>query len=483
MVVLVSAKRLRDLLGELRFDGPAYRDLADRVRLLILDGRLLHGTRLPSERELTATLGVSRTTIARVYAELRDSGFLESRRGSGSVIRVPYVASSTSSLLPHGPHHTAVSLTNAASGAPAGIGSAYEAAMYGLPALLATTGYLPDGLPILRERLADQYTARGLRTTPEQIIVTSGAMGALSLIARALINRGDRVIVESPGYPHGFDTWTHAGARLAPLPVGETPWDDDPVSAVLRAGAHRLAYLIPDFHNPTGALLDATGRQRLASRLRRAGVIPVIDETMSGVNLDEVAMPPPFATNDDRAITVGSAAKTYWGGLRIGWIRAPLDLVTPLIQARMSSDLGSAAFEQLVLAEILAAPAEIERAALDALRRQRSHLRDLIAHELPDLTAPFSPGGMSLWLTLPRRMSTGLVAEAARHDLILTPGPRFFAHHATVGERHLRLPYTHSPDVLTEAVRRLRDAYEMKAAGPTPCEPTSIETTTLNLIA
>lgn len=478
MVVLVSAKRLRDLLGELRFDGPAYRELTDRVRLLILDGRLLHGTRLPSERELTAALGVSRTTIARVYAELRDSGFLESHRGSGSVIRVPYVASSTSSLLPHGPNNTAVSLTNAASVAPAGIGSAFEAAMYGLPALLATTGYLPDGLPILRERLAEHYTARGLRTAPEQIIVTSGAMGALSLIARALLNRGDRVIVESPGYPHGFDTWTQAGARLTPLPVGDTPWDEDPVSAVLRSGVHRLAYLIPDFHNPTGALLDANGRQRLASELRQAGVVPIIDETMSGVNLDGVAMPPPFAAHDDRAITVGSAAKTYWGGLRIGWIRAPLDLVTPLIQARMASDLGSAAFEQLVLAEILAAPAEIEAAALDALRRQRSHLRDLIEQELPDFSAPHSPGGMSLWLTLPRRMSTALVAEAARHDLILTRGPRFFAHHAAVGERHLRLPYTHSPEILSEAVRRLRDAYEMKSASTL-----STNANTIDLIA
>ena len=468
MTVLLSADRLSRLLGELDFDGPAYRELADRIHLLILDGRLSHGTRLPSERELAIALGLSRTTVARSYSELRDSDFLESRRGSGSVIRVPYVASSTSALIAHDTGTSAVSLTYAASAAPAGIGRAFSAAMHGLPALLTTTGYLPDGLPVLRERIAGHYTARGLPTTAEQIIVTSGAMGALSLIARTLLTRGDRVIVESPGYPHGFDALTAAGARLTALPVGKTPWDEQPLRAILRSGPHRAAYLIPDFHNPTGTLMTDADREHIAGLLRRSHVTPVIDETMSGVNLDGIPMPLPFAAYDNRAVTVGSAAKTFWGGLRIGWIRAPRELVMPLIQTRMSSDLGSAAFEQLVVAEILADPDDIVENALDTLRCQRSHLRAALARELPDFDLPVSPGGMCLWVTLPRRISTALVAEAARHDLILTPGPRFFAHHEAVGERHLRLPYTHTTDILDEAVARLATAYGQKTANGRP---------------
>lgn len=462
MPVLITAARLRELLGNLAFDGAAYRELTDRIRLLILDGRLTHGTRLPSERELTAALGLSRTTVARVYAELRDSGFLESKRGSGSVIRVPYVASSTSALVAHHTHALAVSLTYAASAAPAGIGRAFEAAMHGLPALLTTTGYLPDGLPVLRERIAQHYATRGLPTRAEQIIVTSGAVGALSLIARTLLHRGDRVLVESPGYPHGFDTLAAAGARLSSLPVGATPWDEPAVSAALGNGLHRAAYLIPDFHNPTGLLMTDQQRERMAAHLRRAQVIPVIDETMSGVNLDAVDMPLPYAAHDKRAVTIGSAAKTFWGGFRIGWIRAPQDLVMPLIQSRMSGDLGSAAFEQLVVAEILADPAEVVADALGSLRRQRAFLRAALAREIPDLVVPPTPGGMSLWVTLPHRNSTALVTESARRGLILTPGPRFFAHHEAPGERHLRLPYTHTTDVLADAVSRLRMAYEMK---------------------
>jgi len=476
MSVIVSASRLQALLGELNFDGPAYRELSDRIRLLILDGRLSHGTRLPSERELVAALGLSRTTVARVYAELRDGGFLESRRGSGSVIRVPYVASCTSALVAHDTGDAAVSLTYAASAAPAGIGRAFESAMHGLPGLLTTTGYLPDGLPILRERIADHYATRGLATTADQIIVTSGAMGALSLIARTLLAQGDRVIVESPGYPHGFDALTTAGARLSALPVGETPWDEQSFRAVLRSGPHKAAYLIPDFHNPTGLLMTDAERERLAALLRKARVTPVIDETMSGVNLDGVPMPLPFAAYDDRTVTVGSAAKTFWGGLRLGWIRAPRELVTPLIQARMSSDLGSAAFEQLVLAEILADPADIVADALETLRLQRDHLRAGLARELPEFAMPVPRGGMSLWVTLPHRMSTSLVAEAARHGLILTPGSRFFAHHEAPGERHLRLPYTHTTEVLDDAVARLAAAYEKKTTkGRAPRKANAID--------
>lgn len=468
MAVIVTAARLRELLGELSFDGHAYRELTDRIRLLILDGRLLHGTRLPSERELTVALGVSRTTVARVYAELRDSGFVESRRGSGSVIQVPFRTSSVSTLVSRDGDDSTLALTNAASAAPAGIGRAFESAMHGLPGLLATTGYLPDGLPVLRERIADHYAARGLPTGADQIIVTSGAMGALSLVFRTILTRGDRVVVESPGYPHAFDAMKAAGGRLSALPVGDSPWHASSIRALLRSGAHRAAYLIPDFHNPTGALMDDADRHQIATQFRQSRVTPVIDETMSGINLEGVPTPLPYAAYDDRALTVGSAAKSFWGGLRLGWIRAPRELVMPLIQQRMSSDLGSAAFEQLVLAEILADPTDIIEDSLSTLRAQREHLRAALARKLPEFEVPASPGGMCLWVTLPRRISTALVAEAARNDLLLTPGPRFFARHEAVGERHLRLPYTQTIEVLDDAVDRLAAAYEQKTLRSRP---------------
>src|SRR5688572_14846494 len=183
MAVTVSASRLAAAL--VPTTGVAYRDLADQIRLLIVDGRITAGSRLPSERELAAATGLSRTTTARVYAELRDAGLLRSRRGSGSVVQVPFAESSVSSLIVTPDSDSGVALTYAAPVAPAGLGRAFEAAITRLPGLLSTTGYLPDGLPALREALAARYEERGIPTSPDQIVVTNGATAAISLIARA----------------------------------------------------------------------------------------------------------------------------------------------------------------------------------------------------------------------------------------------------------------------------------------------------------
>ena len=159
MTVTISAARLAAALTPPQ--GVAYRDLADQIRLLIVDGRIAAGARLPSERELAAATGLSRTTTARAYAELRDAGLLRSRRGSGSVVRLPFAESSASSLIesPDGRRRDRHDLRGPV--APAGLGRAFEAAIARLPGLLSTTGYLPDGLPALRELLA--AAVRGAR--------------------------------------------------------------------------------------------------------------------------------------------------------------------------------------------------------------------------------------------------------------------------------------------------------------------------------
>ncbi|WP_332662137.1 GntR family transcriptional regulator, partial [Aeromicrobium sp.] len=164
MTISLSAFRLAHLLGPSDSGGPAYRDLADRIRLLVVDGRVPDGSRMPSERALADALGVSRTTTTRVYAELRESGLLHSRQGSGSIVRLPLSASHASSLIVT-PHDTdTIAMTFSAPLAPPGIARAFEAAANKLPGLLATTGYLPDGLPALREIIAQRYSDRGLPT-------------------------------------------------------------------------------------------------------------------------------------------------------------------------------------------------------------------------------------------------------------------------------------------------------------------------------
>ncbi len=482
MTTTIPAARLATLLKPYATDGPAYRGLAEGIRLLVVDGRVMDGSRLPSERELAAALGVSRTTTTRTYAELRASGLLRSRQGSGSVIHVPYAASTASSLILSPGGEDTIALTYSAPAGPSGLGRAFEAAVTKLPGLLSTTGYLPDGLPVLRELLAQRYCDRGLATDPDQIVITNGALGAISLMAHTALSPSDRVVVEGASYPHAHEALTSVGGRLSPLPMLDTPWDTGALTSTLHGSRHRLAYLIPDFHNPTAAIMSDKQRGEWARELRRNDVLPIVDESLRDVNLDGIELPPSYAKYDSRAVLVDSASKVFWGGLRVGWVRAPRDLIMPLIQSRMTLDLGSAAFEQLVLAELLTEGGQTAAAGRATLRSGRDHLLGELAATLPDVEAHCPSGGLSLWLTLPDRMSSKLTAAAARHGLLLTPGPRFFTRAGSAGERHLRLPYTQSTETLTEAVRRLRLAYdEVSGSGRTDDRPARSET--LELIA
>src|SRR4051812_24825709 len=175
----LSGPHLARLLGEWRSSGPAYAALARALRLLVLDGRLPLRTRLPGERELAEALGVSRTTATAAYAELREEGFLASRRGSGSWTRLP--ADPPAAPVPSPPRPGPIHPRTPAGAAPEGaLHAALTAATAELPRHLPGAGYHEAGLPALRAAVADQYTRRGVPTTPDQILVTAGALHALS---------------------------------------------------------------------------------------------------------------------------------------------------------------------------------------------------------------------------------------------------------------------------------------------------------------
>lgn len=473
----ISAARLAGLLGEVPLRSPAYRDLADRIRVHIIDGRLPDGTRLPSERELAAALGVSRTTTTRVYAELRDAGLVTSRQGSGSVVQVPYAASAISSLILDPDSPGDIAMTYAAPSAPPGLASVFTAAADRLPAVLATTGYLPDGLRELREAIADHHASDGLPTTPDQIVVTCGAMGAINLTSETFLSPGSRAIVEGLSFPYGHDAMVAAGARLSALPVTDDPWDVGALKTVASQRSHVAAYIIPDFHNPTGAVMSDADRGAWASVLKRHDVLPIVDETLRQVNLDDVELPPPFATYDPRAITLGSLSKAFWGGLRIGWARVPQPRVMAMLQARMRIDLGASAFDQLVATDLVRHGAPLLDARLTRARQARDHLIAELSRAIPDVRTTRPGGGLNLWVTFPDPVTTRLVSCAEQHGLMLTPGTRFFV--SKGGERNLRLPYTHAPDVLTDAVGRLASAYATLDAAPGRPRTTS----SLDLIA
>lgn len=462
----VSANQIAGLLGPTPLAGPAYRDLADRIRLQIVDGRLNQGVRLPSERDLAAALGVSRTTVAAAYARLSDSGYLRALPGSGSYARLPPMARDLVRTAAAEDGVEPIFLTRASAPAPPGLAAFFRRAGEQLPSLLAQDGYLSDGLLSLRERVGERFTARGLPTDPEQLIITSGALSALNVVLRTLVGPGDRVLLESPTYPAAAEAVRRSGARLVGYPLGPAGWRGADLDLLLRQTAPRLAYLIPDFHNPTAATMSGSVRGDVATALQRNRTTSVIDESLVELALEGQPGESALGRLLPDAITIGSASKAFWGGLRIGWIRAPYDLVPALIDTRAAMDLGSAVFEQLVLAELLTDPDQLLADHRDRLRGQRDHLAAELRRALPDWQFSVPDGGLSLWVQLPGEDSTRLAAAGDQHGVILAAGPRFFV--GGGGERHLRLPYSADPDTLTEAVRRLAATWRAVQSGRSP---------------
>ena len=142
-----------------------------------------------------------------------------------------------------------------------------------------------------------------------EVMVTPGALSGVSIVAQALAGRGDRVLVDSPGYPNAAERIRNAGARLATTEVDPDGWDMDATVARVRQVAPRLAYLSPDFHNPTGLLMSDEERARYAAELRRAHVTAIVDESHQQLALEGQEMPRPFAVHAPEAISVGSVSK------------------------------------------------------------------------------------------------------------------------------------------------------------------------------
>ena len=472
MARTLAPDRLATLVGA--FDrAPAYRGLRRALQELIGDGRIALGTRLPSERAVAQRLDIARNTVTRAYADLVTAGFATVRQGAGTFAAVPDERRRAHEHALHSlgkapQAEGAIDLNCAASAATPGVAAAYERALARLPAHLGGDGYLPAGLPALQARIAASYARRGLPTAPEQIVITSGALAGIAVVARALSRPGDRVMIETPVYSNAIEALRLGGGRLvsAPMgdPLGDEGWDLDGIEATLRQTAPHLAYLIPDFQNPTGFLMPDAERARYAAALRATRTVPIVDEAVQATWLDDkITMPAPFAAHAPDAVTIGSASKLFWGGLRVGWIRAPRDLVERLIAARVQFDLGTSLFDQLVVAELL------DDEALAALRRtqlreRRDALVQALREHLPDWRFRLPNGGLSLWLQLPHGSATRLAADAEHAGVHLAPGPVFSVEGGL--DQWLRIPYARSAEQLLRAVERIASVAPGAPADP-----------------
>ncbi|NUU30277.1 PLP-dependent aminotransferase family protein [Arthrobacter sp. C9C5] len=487
----LNPSSLPRLLGEWNVGAsPAYRELADVVRLLILDGRVALDVALPSERSLAATLGISRTTVTAAYALLREQGFLSSGQGSRSRSCIPsqgpaHTGGNDGGLRLSGAPGLAVPdgiLDLAYASLPASgevVHRAFAAALTELPALLPGFGYDALGVGPLREAIAARYTAAGVPTTAGQILVTSGAQHALNIVLRTLAGRSGKVLVEHPSYPNALDAIRAAGCRPVTVAMpaahrlgarpdragadGPAGWDLEAMESALLQQRPSMAYVVPDFHNPTGRLMPDAQRRRLVAAAAASGTVLVADETLRELNLDG-ASSTPMAAFGPAVVSLGSLSKSHWAGLRTGWIRASEPLIQRFAAARTTLDLGGPVVEQLAAAHLVNDLAEPLPARLAALRGNRDSLLDLIRGHLPDWEPERPAGGLSVWCRLPAPVSTALAVLAPDFGIRLAAGPRFGVGGAF--EYYLRLPFTLPPEQLESAVLALRASQDRLDRSP-----------------
>lgn len=458
----LGSRQLAALLPDPTGMRPAYRHLAQAISALILDGRISLHVRLPAERELATALNTSRATVTAVYDLLRESGYAHSRQGSGTWTALPEGRTPSGITRLLGPQETAIDLARAAPGLPEQ--TLVDALVQVAPRLAEhahTPGYHPYGLPELRAAIAERFTRRGLATVPEQILLTSGAQHALTLVMGLLCRPGDRIMVENPSYPNALEAMRRARLRTVSVPVTDTGWDIEIVESTLRQAVPQLAYLIPDFHNPTGCLMPDDERVRILRAAQRSGTWLVIDETLTDLALD-VPAPLPFAAHatpggTGQVITIGSMSKTHWGGLRIGWLRAPSQLVTELAGQRIATDMGGSVLDQLLALALLARAGELLPPRLERLREQRAALASALAEHIPKWTWQQPSGGLSLWVDLGEPIASPLAEHALDYGVRIEGGA-YFATDPGIFEQRLRIPYTTPPDTLREAVRRMATA-------------------------
>jgi DNA-binding transcriptional MocR family regulator len=463
--------------------GSLHRKLAVAVQRAIDEGTLLPGERLPSERRLARLLTVSRTTVVAAYDRLRANGALDSRRGSGTRVaagvrprrngsdgRVPGGRAITIfQRLIEGPGEV-ISLACASQEGGHVIAEALRKVVDNdLPELLDHSGYQPRGLAALRTAIAGHLTSTGLPTSADQVLVTSGAHQALKLAAELYVRRGSRVVVETPGWPGYFDILTSAGARLTGVPLDDDGVRTDVLAERLAGPAPALVCLMPTYHNPTGVLMTGH-RRRAVARLAARHNVPVVEDH-SYVALAEAGpdgCPPApisaYGAPGAEFLTVGSLGKAVWGGLRIGWIRAPENVIDRLARRKTLADLGSSLLDQAVGARLLGTYTELIERRSRALRERLDLLERLLRRRLPEWRWRRPDGGAALWVELPSAGAAAYAQIALRHGVEVVPGAAMDPDGRD--DLHLRVPFIFPPEVLGELVERLAGAWtEFRLSG------------------
>jgi 2-aminoadipate transaminase len=314
-----------------------------------------------------------------------------------------------------------------------------------------------------------RHTARyAIEISTENILITSGSQQALDFIGRLFINRGDRVLVESPTYLGALQAWNAYGAEYMSVPMDENGMLTDELEKALRVGV-KFIYVLPNFQNPSGSTLIFERRHKLIELADRYGVPIVEDDPYGQLRFEGDHIPPIIALDSDfhkrngdkysgNVIYMSTFSKLLAPGIRLAWVIAPQEVIRKLVMAKQAADLHTATFNQLVAHQI-GKDGFLDQ-HVKTIRSTYKERRDVMLETMSEFfpsevhwTRP--AGGMFLWGILPENLDAAEVLKTAiERKVAFVPGAAFHANGG--GKNTMRLNFSFSnPETIREGISRL----------------------------
>lgn len=326
-----------------------------------------------------------------------------------------------------------------------------------------TEGYQP-----LRELIARNASKYGIQISADNVLITTGSQQALDLLGRIFINRGDRILTESPTYLGALQAWNAYGVKYVTIPFDDDGMQTELLESRLRTGL-KFIYVLPNFQNPTGVTLSRERRMKLVEMANAYGVPIVEDDPYGQLRYEGEHIPPVVVLDDEirakevpiysgNVIYTSTFSKILAPGLRLAWVVAPTDVITKLVQAKQGCDLNTSTFNQYLAYEVANGP--WIKTHIQTIRETYKERRDVMVKALEEFmpegvhwTHP--KGGLFLWATFPEEVNTSEIFPlAVKAKVAFVPGSPF--HPLGGGENTMRLNFScMKPDMINEGIKRL----------------------------
>lgn len=326
-----------------------------------------------------------------------------------------------------------------------------------------TEGYQP-----LREMIAQNATKYGIQISADNVLITSGSQQALDLLGRIFINRGDRVLAESPTYLGALQAWNAYGVKYVTIPFDENGMQTDLLESRLRMGI-KFMYVLPNFQNPTGVTLSLERRKQLIEMADAYGVPIVEDDPYGQLRYEGEHLPPVVVLDDEmraqeapvysgNVIYISTFSKILAPGLRLAWVVAPTEVIKKLVQAKQGCDLHTSTLNQYIAYEV--AHTDWMKSHIKLIRKTYKERRDIMLESLAEympegIQWTHPKGGLFLWVTLPECINTMSIFNIAVEEKVaFVPGAPFYP--LGGGDNTMRLNFSNTkPALIPEGIQRL----------------------------